>query len=63
MVSSSGFKKQVKRRKINLKTKMITNDQLLAELKRNKQEDKDKEERKLERKREPEESKEKKVEK
>ena len=63
MVSSSGFKKQVKRRKINLKTKVITNDQLLAELKRNKQEDKDKEERKLERKREPKERKEKKVEK
>ena len=43
-------KKQVKRRKINVKTKVITNDQLLAELKQQEQEDKEKEERKLERK-------------
>ena len=63
MVSSSGSKKQVKRRKFDLKTKLITNDQLLAELNRKEQEDREKEERKLERKRKAEERKEKKVEK
>ena len=63
MVSSSGSKKQVKRRKFDLKTKVITNDQLLAELNRKEQEDREKEERKLERKRKAEERKEKKVEK
>ena len=63
MVSSSGSKKQVKRRKFDLKTKVITNDQLLAELKRKELEDKEKEERKLERKRKAENRKEKKVEK
>ena len=56
-------KKQVKRRKINVKTKVITNDQLLAELKQKEQEDKEKEERKLERKYKAKEKKEKKVEK
>ena len=40
MVGSSSSKKQVKRRKIDLKTKVITNDQLLAELKRKEQEGK-----------------------
>ena len=34
-------------RKIDLKTKVITNDQLLAELKQIEQEDKEKEEQKL----------------
>ena len=63
MVSSSGSKKQVKRRKFDLKTKVITNDQLLAELNRKEQEDREKEERKLERKHKAEERKEKKVEK
>ena len=63
MVGSSGSKKQVKRRKIDLKTTVITNNQLLAELKRKEQEDKEKEEQKLERKCKAEERKEKKTEK
>ena len=32
MVGSSGSKKQVKQRKVDLKTKVIANEQLLAEL-------------------------------
>ena len=63
MVGSSGSKKQVKQRKIDLKTKVITNDQLLAQLKWKEQEDKEKEEWKLERKRKAGQRKEKKVEK
>ena len=63
LVGSSGSKKQVKWRKIDLKTKLITNYQSLAESKWNKQEDKEKEEQKVERKCKAEERKEKKVEK
>ena len=62
MVGSSGSSKQVKQRKIDLKTKVITNNQLLAELKQKEQEDKEKEEWKLERKCKAEERKEKRVE-
>ena len=63
MVGSSGSSKQVKQRKIDLKTKVITNNQLLTELKQKEQEDKEKEQWKLERKCKAEERKEKKVEK
>ena len=44
MVHSSGSKNQVKQRKIDLKIKVITNDQLPAELKQKEQEDKEIEE-------------------
>ena len=42
MVRSSSSKKQVKRRKVDLKTKVITNNQLLLQLKQKEQEDEEK---------------------
>ena len=43
MVGPSDSKRQVKWRKIDLKTKVITNDQLMAELKWKRQDGKEKE--------------------
>ena len=50
MVGPSDSKKQVKRRKIDLKTKVITNDQLMAELKWKRQDGKEKEKKKIRKK-------------